>query len=299
VQELVFAPLLRFSALVSRPDDEIDLAEGALLVADLAYPELQHALYLHRLDAIAEAVREELGGTAELERADNTLTNRALAERTLAAMRTVLVDCEGFRGNAEDYFDPANSYLNAVLDRRKGLPITLSVVYLEVARRLGVPLRGVALPAHFVVKWPLPKEQGGDIFVDAFHGAELLDLAGCRRLVARVVGMSGAHLVFDPSWTEAVGPRAILTRILSNLKMLYLQRGETALALEVVERLIVLRPGAPEDLRDRGLLRLAMGEPLLAAADIAAYTARTPNAPDAARLRRRLAGTTEMRSKMN
>src|SRR5215469_3747084 len=76
VQELVFAPLLRFSALVSRPDDEIDLAEGALLVADLAYPELQHALYLHRLDAIAEAVREELGGTAELERADNTLTNR-------------------------------------------------------------------------------------------------------------------------------------------------------------------------------------------------------------------------------
>jgi regulator of sirC expression with transglutaminase-like and TPR domain len=291
--------MLRFSALAARPDAEIDLAEGALLIADVAYPELDHWRSLRQVDALAAAVRVELGPAADELARPGRLATRALAERGLAALRTVLVEREGFHGNREDYYDAGNSYLNLVLERRTGLPITLSVLYLAVARRAGLPLEGVGLPAHFVVKWPLPEEQGGDIFVDPFHGAQLLDVAGCRRLVAQVMGQSGAHLTFDPQWMRAVGSRAILARMLQNLKMLYLQRGETALALEVVERLILLRPGNAEELRDRGLLRLAMGEPLLAAADIAAYAARTPNAPDVNRLRRRLSGTTELRCKLN
>lgn len=299
VQELAFAPLLRFEALIARPEAAMDLAEGALLIADVAYPELDHERYLGRLDTLAGKVREELGPAAEELRRPRAAMAREVAERTLGALRTVLVEREGFRGNAVDYYDPANSYLNAVLDRRVGLPITLSVVYLEVARRLGAPLRGVALPAHFVVKWPLSAKQGGDIFLDAFAGAELLDAAGCKKLVARVAGATGASLTFDANWTAAIGPKAILTRILTNLKMLYLQRGETQMALEMVERLILLRPNAPEELRDRGLLRLALGEPLLAAADIAAYAARVPDAKDLARLRRRLANTSELRSKLN
>jgi regulator of sirC expression with transglutaminase-like and TPR domain len=299
VREVAFAPLLRFGELVEKPEAEIDLAEGALLVADIAYPDLDHRSYLQRLDALASAVREELGPAVADLRRPRAMATREVAERTLDALRAVLVQREGFRGNAVDYYDPGNSFLNVVLDRRVGLPITLCVVYLEVARRLGAPLRGVALPAHFVMKWPLSSKQGGDIFVDAFASAELLDAAGCKKLVARVAEASGASLAFEPKWTSAVGPRAILTRILTNLKMLYLQRGETRLALEVVERLILLRPDAPEELRDRGLLRLALGEPLLAAADIAAYTTRTPDAPDVSRLRRRLAGTSELRCKLN
>jgi regulator of sirC expression with transglutaminase-like and TPR domain len=299
VQELAFASLLRFEALLAKPEAELDLAEGALLVAEVAYPTLDHMRYLQQLDALAGTVCTELGEAATDLRRPRAGATREVAERTLEALRTVLVEREGFRGNAVDYYDANNSYLNAVLDRRVGLPITLSVVYLEVARRLGAPLRGVALPAHFVVKWPLPAKQGGDIFLDAFASAELLDAAGCKRLVARVAGATGASLTFDPNWTAAVGPRVILTRLLTNLKMLYLQRGETQLALEIVERLILLRPDAPEELRDRGLLRLALGEPLLAAADISAYAARTPDAPDLARLRRRLAATSELRCKLN
>jgi regulator of sirC expression with transglutaminase-like and TPR domain len=303
VREAAFAPLLRFSALIARPEAELDLAEGALLIADVAYPALAHWRYLRQLDELAAAVRAELN--PELDPMGKEphpparLATREQAERGLAALRAVLAEREGFHGNREHYYDAGNSFLNRVLERRTGLPITLSVVYLEVARRAGLPLCGVGLPAHFVVKWPLPEAQGGDIFMDPFHGAEVLDVAGCWRLVMRMLGRSGAPLAFDPQWMCAVGPRAILTRILQNLKLLYLQRGETALALEVVERLLLLRPGSAEDLRDRGLLRLAMGESLLAAADIAAYTARTPNAPDVKRLRRRLSGTTDLRCKLN
>lgn len=299
MRESAFAPLLRFGALIAGPESALDLTEAALLIADAAYPALDHQRYRSRLDALAEGVRAELGpSAAELARPGAAAT-RAMAEQGLAALRRVLADREAFRGNADDYYDPANSYLNAVLDRRIGLPISLSVVYLEVARRVGVPLRGVALPAHFVVKWPLPMKQGGDIFIDPFDHAEVLDAAACRRLVARAVGASSARLRFDPAWMRPIGARVILTRMLANLKMLYLQRGDTQLALEMVERLLLLRPDAPEELRDRGLLRLAMGKPLLAAADISAYVARMPNAPDVGRLRRRLASASELRCKLN
>ncbi|MBF6590855.1 MAG: transglutaminase family protein [Ktedonobacterales bacterium] len=299
MDDVIFAPLLRFAVLAARPEQAMDLAEGALLIADVAYPALDHPRYHQRLDALAAAVRAECATPAGGAHGSEGEGERAVALRTLAAMRTVLVEREGFRGNNDEYFAARNSYLNAVLNQRTGLPITLSIIYLEVARRLGVPLRGVGLPAHFVVKWPLAEAQGGDIFVDAFHGGELLDLAGCQRLVARAAGASGAHLLFDPQWTAPLGTRAILTRLLRNLKMLYLQRGETALALEIVERLILLCPNSPEEVRDRGLLRLAMGEPLLAAVDIATYATRAPHAPDVRRLRHRLAGAAELRAKLN
>lgn len=296
--ERALLPMLRFAAYAALADDEMDLAEGALLIADLAYPNLRHATYLHRLDALAGAVRVELklDGGAVLPAA--MTRRRAIAIHVLRALRRVLADREGFMGNRTEYYDPRNSYLNDVLDCKHGIPISLSAVYIAVGRRLGAPLEGVGLPAHFVAKWPLPPEEGGDLFVDAFSAGEVMDEADCAEFAIRLLTPSGGGR-FDPRWFEAVSTRTILTRMLNNLKLVYLQRGETSPALAVVDRLVVLRPDLAQEVRDRGLLRLALGEPLLAAADLATYATRAPKAPEMARLRKRLATIGEIHNKLN
>ena len=294
-----FAPLLRFADFAARPDAQLDLAEGALLMADVAYADLNAAHYQRRLGALADVVREALGATAAGLRRPRLLRQRVTATRMLETLRETLAQHEGLTGNTEDYYDPRNTFLHETLDRGVGLPITLSVIYLEVARRLGIPLRGIGLPSHFMVKWPLPRDEGGDLYLDAFHGGQILDISACRQFVLEVMAETGVPPYFDPRWTVPLGPRAILTRMLSNLKTIYLHRGETALALEVVERLVLLRPDMPEELRDRGLLRLALGESLFAAADIAAYAERAPAAPEVGRLRRRMAELREVRASLN
>lgn len=291
-------PLLRFSAFAARADDRLGLAEGALLIAEIAYPGLDSARSLRMLDRLTADVRRELdlpsGGLLDA----SSVAERPVAMRVLRALRDVLAGREGFHGNRDDYDDPRNSFLNDVLDRRTGLPISLSVVYLEVARRLGAPLAGVSLPAHFATTWPLDADEGGALFFDALSG-EILDAAACRRFVIRLMSASPGGPIVDARWFAPVGTRAILTRMLHNLKRVYLERGDTSAALEAVERLIVLRPDLPEELRDRGLLRLALGDPLLAAADIAAYAERAPNAPEVRRLGKRLAEAREVRAKLN
>ena len=289
--------LVRFEEFARLPERRLDLGEGALLVAEIAHPGLAHRRYLRQLDVLAAAVRASVGSdSGELRK---RLAQREVAERVIASLREVLALREGFRGNDEDYYDPSNSYLSDVLQTRRGLPITLSVVYLEVARRLGIPLVGVGLPMHFVVKWPLPREHGGDLFVDVFAGAKIWSYEECRVQIMSRMRSGAGVLGFDPRWTRPVGTRAILTRMLTNLKNIYLTRGDTRLALETVDRLLALRPEQHEELRDRGLLRLALGEPLLAAADIAAYAERAPDAPELGRLRRRLLQSREMRARLN
>ncbi|MFI5271772.1 MAG: SirB1 family protein [Ktedonobacterales bacterium] len=297
MDESALHPSLRFSAFAALPEERMRLDEGALLIAELAYPRLPHAPVLRRLDALARDVRAELAMAPDAMIAPGA-TGHATAVRVLRALRDVLAGREGFHGNQDAYFDPHNSFLNDVLDRRTGLPISLGVVYLEVARRLGAPLAGVSLPAHFVVKWPLPAEEGGDIFLDAFRGA-ILDADTCRRFVLRLLAAQHATALLDARWFAPVGTRVILTRLLANLKQAYLQAGETARALTVVDRLVVLRPDLPAELRDRGLLRLALGETLLAAADLATYASRAPDAPEIHRLQRRLGEIQEVRAKLN
>lgn len=297
--DAAFDAYLRFISYVARADAHLDVAEGALLIANVAYPALYVPRYLHHVDALAQAVREELGPHVAAALAPAGLEQRATAQRVLKALADVLGGREGFHAIDPDGLDPRGLYLNVVLERRVGTPLALGIVYLAVARRLGVPLVGAGLPAHFVIKWPLAAAEGGDIFLDALLGARLLDAATYERLYVRMVGDGSAHFYFDPRWARSLDARAILTRALSYLKTVYLQRGETALALEVVDRLILLRPDRPEEMRDRGLLRLAMGEPLLAAADIAAYAERAPGAPDVQRLRRRLGTSAEVRAKLN
>lgn len=291
--------LLRFAAFARRPGHLMDLAEGALLIADLGNPTLDHHPSLRRLDALAADARVELGLAPGARLPAHLIGLRATAVQTLKALRVTLAEREGYTGHTEDYYAAENSFLNRVLERKRGLPITLSILYIEVARRIGAPLVGVGLPAHFIAKWPLSPDEGDDLFVDAFAGGELLDLDACRRFMLRLTAGAPGGPRFDAQWIDPIGTRAILVRMLTNLKQLYLQNGETAPALEVVERLALLRPDAPEELRDRGLLRLAMGEILLAAADLFTFVERAPQYPEAPRVRRRLQSIAEVHNKLN
>lgn len=297
MQELAFAPILRFATFARQPDAALRLDEGALLIAEAGRPGLDHARYIRELDALAAQVWAALGSSAKLLRAEQT-TRRETALRVLETLVETLARQENFHGADESYADPRNSFLDEALERRQGLPILLSVIYLEVARRLGAPLQGVGLPAHFMVKWPLSSEEGGDIYVDVFNRGLLLDGPACERFILRLLSPQTAT-AFDSTWTRPLNARQILTRVLYNLKLVYLHRGDTASALDIVDRLVLLRPDLPQELRDRGLLRLAMGESLLAAADIAAYLERAPDAPENGRLRRRMDATREVRAKLN
>lgn len=299
MDESPLLPLLRFTAFARQPDEALDLVEGCLLIADLAYPQLDHHTYRRRLDALADAVRAALDMGEGASLPTDSTAHRDTAERVLLALRDILSGRQGFSGNRDEYYDPRNSFLNDVLDRRAGIPISLSAVYVAVAQRLGAPLVGANLPMHFVAKWPLPREEGGDVFIDAFNGGVLMDEAECVNFVLRLISSTSGAPRVDPHWFDTVTTRLFLTRMLNNLKLVYLHRGETGLALEVVERLVMLRPDLTQELRDRGLLRLAMGETLLASADVIAYAGFEPDAPEMARLRKRLLSVGEIRNKLN
>jgi regulator of sirC expression with transglutaminase-like and TPR domain len=225
-------PRARLAALARGPDAEIPLAEGALLIAAEEYPGLDVPGWLARLDALGDRAGARIGAGMDVEAA-------------AGALGRLLFDEEGFRGNAEDYYDPRNSFLNEVLARRLGIPITLSLVYLEVAARAGVRGQGVGFPGHFLVRL----ERRGDArLLDPFHGGRLLDDAGCRRLLKRVRG-EAARL--DPRHLEPVTTRQILVRMLNNLAEIYRTRRDFGRALAALERILLLDPGARDAIRDQ------------------------------------------------
>jgi regulator of sirC expression with transglutaminase-like and TPR domain len=248
----------RFAALIERP--EIPLAAAALAIAEEEYRGLDASRYLGTLAALADAVAARLPAAAP-------------AAARLRSVREVLFEQEGFRGNEEHYYDPRNSFLNEVLDRRLGIPITLSIVYLEVARRVGLPVEGVAFPGHFLVKCLGERE----LFVDPFHGGEVLSANEC---VARLRALGRTGMEFDPRHLEPVGARQILARLLHNLKRIYVEAGDDVRALWVVDRLLLLSPDDAAERRDRGLVCARLGHHAAAARDLAAYLAVAPSAPD-------------------
>ena len=209
-------PTDRFATLVRGPKDVLDvnLDTAALLIAAHARPGLDIDAQRTRLDELA----------------------RACEEPVLAEVSNLLFGIEGFHGNDVDYYDPRNSYLDQVLDRRVGIPITLSIVLMEVARRLGIHLDGVSMPGHFLVR--LAGEP--PILLDPFEGGRLLSEAEC---VARFHAVQGPAAPFDPGYLEPVGTVAILARMLNNLRNIHLQRQDSA-SLEWVLRLRSVLPGA-------------------------------------------------------
>ena len=266
-------PQERFSRLVSGPDDAVDLAEASLLIASEEYPGLDIARYLGRLDAMGRDVRESLGREPSA---------------AVEALNRYLFKQEGFHGNQDDYYDPRNSFLNDVIDRRTGIPITLSTVYIEVARRAGLDVFGVGLPGHFLVRAEAP---GRAVLVDPFHGGAVLSEADCQKRLDRVFE---GRVRLGPAMLAPCSRKAILARMLRNLKAIYVKADDYPRALRTIDLLLSLDPRSAEDLRDRGLLHAAFDCYALAAADLEACVALAPAAPEAAALKAKI---TEMRSK--
>ncbi len=257
----------RFAALLQR--DPVPLDEAALAIAEEEYPHLEADEWLVRLDLLAERVRRKAPA--------------GRAATALHALREVLFEEEGLRGNDGDYADPRNSFLNEVLERRLGIPISLCVVYIEVARRIGLVLHGVGFPGHFLAKYT--GASGAEVFIDAFNGGEMLSADEC---VARYRARTGGRDL-DRRHLAGVAPRQILARMLHNLKRTYLERRDNVRAYWVLDRILMLAPGQLESLRDRGLVCARLGVPAAAERDLENYLARASNALDATEVRRVLA----------
>jgi regulator of sirC expression with transglutaminase-like and TPR domain len=203
----------RFAALLRRPEAEVPLDEVALVIAAHARPGLDIGAELARLDELAAT---------------------CFAPTLDALVRHLFVDL-GFRGNESDYYDPRNSYLDEVVDRRLGIPITLSVLTIEVGRRIGVPVAGVSLPGHFLLR----DRVDADVFIDPFAGGAYLDQAGCERAFR---ALQGRDAPFDAAYLDPVGPYLIVARMLANLQAIFTNRGDDE-SLRWVLHLRSLTPG--------------------------------------------------------
>jgi regulator of sirC expression with transglutaminase-like and TPR domain len=269
----------RFAELVACDDEHINLAEAALLIAAEEYPRIDVGLYLDRLDQFGDLAREEAAD------AQNTLD-------ILTAINTTLFERLGFHGNRENYYDPRNSYLNDVIDRRTGIPITLTVVYIDVARRLGFPVKGVGMPFHFLAKH---QSEGGDLFIDPFNSGRILGLAGCKELIRQ---MSDGKLELQSSHLEAVSNKQILTRMLSNLLGIY-SASDYRRALSVIDRLLLINPESAAHMRDRGLLLAKVGDRKNAIAELERYLAQMPEAPDSDMIREQIRSIRRSQARLN
>jgi regulator of sirC expression with transglutaminase-like and TPR domain len=263
-------PRESFARIARLPDAAIDLAEAALLIAAEEYPFLDVAGYLARLDALAEAAgpRVREAGSA--------------ADRVSRLNHYLFVE-QGFTGNRERYDDPRNSFLNEVLDRGCGIPITLSVVYVEVARRLGLPVHGVGFPGHFIAKY----EGSPEILIDPFFGRVLSEDECQQRLRA----LLGAQEVLDPgTHLRPATRREILVRMLGNLKHLHVKSADFGRALACCERILLLDPDSPLELRDRGVVYQQLECFGAALADFERFLALAPDDESAPAVRAKLAG---------
>jgi regulator of sirC expression with transglutaminase-like and TPR domain len=242
-----------------------DLAHAALVIARLEYPDLDVRAYLRRLDEMGIALGARLPGDAD-------------PYTRVAALRNYLFEEQGFHGNNQEYYDPRNSFLNDVLDRRVGIPITLSAVFLEVGRRVGLDAAGVSFPGHFLVR---VEHGGGELLVDPFYGGVLLTEDDCQKRLDRV---SGGRLRLQREHLAPCTPKHMLARMLANLKGIYVKSGDHARALGVMDLLVLVTDG-PEQYRDRGLLYAAMDCYGLAADDLERYLKCAPRASDAESIR--------------
>jgi regulator of sirC expression with transglutaminase-like and TPR domain len=190
-------------------------------------------------------------------------------------LNRVLFDEEGFRGNCNEYYDPRNSFLNDVLDRKLGIPITLSLVYMEVARRIGFPVAGTGMPGHFLLKHY--DVLSGEIIIDAFNRGRVLTVADCH---TRLNEIYRGELEFKPEFLHPVTRREILTRMLNNLRQIYFTKRDFRKGLMVLDLLLAIPPRSAEMLRERALVRLNLDQYVGAAQDLANYLKLCPDAAD-------------------
>jgi regulator of sirC expression with transglutaminase-like and TPR domain len=251
---------------INQPDGSIDLAKAALYVALEEYPNFDPLDYLNTLDTIADRVRHRLPPQ-----------NYPL--RIIQTINGYLYEDLQFAGNDADYYDPRNSFLNQVIDRRTGIPISLSLVYLEVAKRIDFPMVGIGMPGHFLIR---PDFEDAGIFVDAFNGGEILFPEDCQGRLSQIYGQ---QMELMTAFIAPVSHRQLLGRMLANLKAIYLQQRDALRVLGAIERILLLFPDALLERRDRGILYYQLGRLAEARHDLELYLSNAPNAEDAARIR--------------
>ena len=263
-------PYRDFRLAVGCPEEKIDLGRAALAMANCDYPQLDVGAYLSRINELAAATNARLSIQPDV-------------YRSIAALNYVLFQKCGFHGNRENYFDPRNSFLNEVLDRKIGIPISLAVLYVEVAQRIGLPLQGVGFPGHFLVKY---RGDNQEIVIDPFNQGEIRSRESLEAMLDKLYG---GKIALKPEFLESTGKKQILKRMLNNLKIIYLRANDLTRGLAVVERLVIVDPMSAEDIRDRGILyfKLECFKPALD--DLENYLRLAPQAEDADAVRHRVA----------
>jgi regulator of sirC expression with transglutaminase-like and TPR domain len=282
------APLAAFAELMSRDDARIDLAQACLMIAQDAYPELPVERYLGDLERMAMRLRARLPQSGG-------------AEERVARLNEFLYAELGFRGNTDDYYDPRNSYLNEVMDRRIGIPITLAILYMVLGRRVGLPLEGVSFPGHFLVRLRL---RAGVLVLDPFAAGAPQSEADLRERLARVIppGVAGdvpvSELPLD-QFLEAASHHQILARVLRNLKAIYRDNHQPERLLAVLNRMVIVAPDATAELRDRGIVYHRLECYRAALKDLSDYIEREPNAADVDEVRVRLMEVSSRCARLN
>jgi regulator of sirC expression with transglutaminase-like and TPR domain len=265
---------------VRQADDDINLARAALLIAREEYPKLDVNAYLNVLDDMADDMKGRAG------RMEDTLM-------VVDRMNQLLFEEWGFIGNQQEYYDPRNSFLNQVIDRRMGIPITLSLIYLEVGWRLVLPVAGIGFPGHFLVQVELPE---GDVFIDPFNRGRVVSTDHCQEMLR---SLYGEETELHPSYFSVVSKRQILSRMLTNLKVIYMKQTDWPRALAVIERLQILEPNDWTQFRDRGLVRSGLHQYAGAYQDLKAYLQQNPQAEDAKLIRQYLAEVRQRLASLN
>ena len=264
-----------FASLVAE-DEGFALLEAAIAVAQDEYPQLDPQGVLAQVDALADRLKRRIPADA------------AVLQKLRFLNRYFFQDL-GFAGNVNNYYDPRNSYLHEVLATRRGIPITLALLYAELASQIGLSARGVSFPGHFLVKLRASK---GEVVIDPLSGHSLSREELEQRLqpYRRQQGLTGEFEVPLGLFLQAAAPRDVIARMLRNLKEIHRTAEDWPRLLAVCERLVVLLPQAWDERRDRGLTRAELGERAGAAEDLALYLQHLPDADDAAALRERLHG---------
>jgi regulator of sirC expression with transglutaminase-like and TPR domain len=256
-----------FTRLLQTPEAELDLAEGALLIAAEEYGEMRPAVYLNQIARMALDLKRRIRTEVD-------------PERVVEIANDYFFEELHYKGNREEYYDPKNSYLNDVMERRVGIPITLAVLYVAVGEKAGLPVRGVGMPGHFLVKYA-PKTPGVEIFIDAFN-ARTLKRAECAKMLQE---MYGEAVEMRPALLQPSAKRQILARILNNLKSLYMSRNDLPRALAASDRIMLADPHLTSEWRDHGMIQLQLRHDSAALKDFTRYLAIRPEPEDAPRVK--------------
>ncbi|HEV7553227.1 MAG TPA: transglutaminase-like domain-containing protein [Candidatus Angelobacter sp.] len=272
-----------FAALVrSDIDDErVDLLRAALTFARVEDPQLDIERYVRHVDQLGVRVAEKIHDPDD-------------PPQIIAALNGVLFQEEMFRGNTVDYYNPRNSFLHDVLDRRLGIPITLALVYMEVARRVRFQLFGVGMPGHFLLKHY--DVDGHSILIDAFERGSIVTEEDCRQ---KLDSIYSGQVALQPEFLLPVTRRQMLTRMLNNLRSVYLFQRDFRRTVQIVDLILVIYPRSPEDMKQRAALRYNLNDYRGSLSDFEEYVKMSPDASDAEEIRQTALSLRRSMARMN